>query len=92
MPYLMFKDKHGSSPLQIAIERSDAILANYLIEFCTNTKDNQLLYNSYFSSLLFQFNKNRINIKPLLNSCILYYRIDCKKYSMFNENDKTIKY
>ena len=73
----MFKDKNSSSPLQIAIERNDANLVNYLMEFCTIVKDNKLLYNSNFSSLLFKFNNDRININPFLNSCILFHRIDC---------------
>jgi hypothetical protein len=77
MPYIMFKDKNSSSPLQIAIERNDVTLVNYLMEFCTIVKDNKLLYNSNFSSLLFKFNNDRINIKPFLNSCILFHRIDC---------------
>ena len=80
MPFLMFKDKHSSSILQIAIESNDVSLVNYLIDFCSNLKDNKLLYNSFFSSLLFQFYNHRINLKPFLNSCILFQRIDCKKY------------
>ncbi len=40
MPYIMFKDKNSSSPLQIAIERNDVTLVNYLMEFCTIVKDN----------------------------------------------------
>jgi ankyrin repeat protein len=49
MPFLMVKDKEGKTPLQLAIENKDVVMANDLLNLLIKGDKKGVIYSEYIN-------------------------------------------
>ena len=76
MPYLMIKDKEDKSPLQIAIENKDTLMANNLLELMIKGDKKGVIYSEFINPYIFELKRLGVDLKLLFNSVIVYHKID----------------
>jgi hypothetical protein len=76
MPFLMIKDKEGKTPLQIAIENKDTLMATNLLDFLIKGDKKGVIYSEFINPNLFELKQLGVDLKILFNSVIVYHKID----------------
>jgi hypothetical protein len=76
MPFLMVKDKEGKTPLQIAIENKDTLMATNLLDLLIKGDKRGVIYSEFINPHLYDLKRLGVDLKLLFNSAIVYHKID----------------
>ncbi len=88
MPYLMVKDKEGKTPLQIALENKDTLMATNLLDLLIKGDKKGVIYSEFINPYLYELKRLGVDLKLLFNSAIFYHKIaeDNKNFASYHTN------